>query len=328
MDYEIKMPSLGADMDQAKLLKWKVRQGDIVTKGQTLAEIETTKAAVEMESYKTGVITKLIAHEGDMIPVGQVMAQLDFRDEKIEKTPLQKLEPVDVPAQEASISILKIREAIALAMTTSKKEIPHYYLKSKIFVDDLIHWMDLQNSQRSVEKRILLPSLFIKALSVALQKNPDLNGFFIDNHFQTRSEIHINMALALKGGGVSVPALLDTHQKNLDQINEELKDLIERARSFKLKQRELTEGTFTLSFLGDLGVEEVFGIIFPPQVGILGIGSLHEEVVAKNKNIKIEKVINVILSGDHRASDGLCGAKFLKDFEKEIRGFYESKNNV
>jgi pyruvate dehydrogenase E2 component (dihydrolipoamide acetyltransferase) len=318
MNYEIKMPSLGADMDKGKLLNWRIHIDDHIEKGQIIADIETQKAAVEIESFKNGIIKKIIAKEGDVIPVGQTIAEMEIEEQKPKKESLTNLTSIKLDSATPSTSNLNIREAIAKAMSKSKKEIPHYYLKTSIEINDLLAWLDRENEKRSLADRILISAIFVKALAIALKKHPEMNGLYTNNQFYASQETNINLAISLKDGGVIVPALLNTESKNLDQINKDLKDLIERTRDHKLKQKELTDGTITLTILGELGVEEVYGVIFPPQVALLGIGSIHKEVVAKDNQPKIVNVIKVSLAADHRVSDGIIGSKFLKAFGKAL----------
>lgn len=320
MNYEIKMPSLGADMDKGKLLNWRIHLDDHIEKGQIIADIETQKAAVEIESFKKGVIKKIFAKEGDVIPVGQTIAEMEIEEQKPKKENLTNLtsNKIENVTATTGTSNINVREAIAKAMSKSKKEIPHYYLKTSIEINDLLAWLDRENEKRSLVDRILISSVYVKALAVALKKHPEMNGLYTNNQFSGSQETNINLAISLKDGGVIVPALLNTENKNLDQINKDLKDLIERTRDHKLKQKELTDGTVTLTVLGELGVEEVFGVIFPPQVALVGIGSIHKEVVAKDNQPKIANVIKVSLAADHRVSDGIIGSKFLKTFSKAL----------
>lgn len=342
MIYEIKMPSLGADMDKAKLLSWHIHVNDKIEKGQVIANIETQKAAVEIESFKKGTVTKIIANEGDVIPVGQTLAILetngaqDQLSSKLKTAPKieqseqseQKTKSEQVPVSSANRtptktvmpdeSIINIREAIAKAMSKSKKEIPHYYLNSSIEIDGILNWLDQINANKTLEGRILISAVFVKSLALALKTNPEMNGFYIKKQFIPSPSININIAISLKNKGVIVPALLDVANKNLDQINQELKSLVERARAQKVKQKELTDGTITLTALGNLGAEEVFGIIFPPQVALLGIGAIHKKACVLNDAIKIRNVINVSLAADHRVSDGIAGSKLLNAFNKAL----------
>jgi pyruvate dehydrogenase E2 component (dihydrolipoamide acetyltransferase) len=172
MKYNVPMPSLGADMDQGKLMVWKINVGDEVKKGQTIAIVETTKSAVEIESFRDGKVLELVGKEGEEILVGSIIAIFDVQGEnkKTPETSRLKITPAarrfaaqnhvnlsavkgsgasgeielkDVqyyidqhaPLLQSPTSIVNIRRAIAKAMTRSKKEIPHYYLKTSISLD-------------------------------------------------------------------------------------------------------------------------------------------------------------------------------------------------
>jgi pyruvate dehydrogenase E2 component (dihydrolipoamide acetyltransferase) len=186
MIYEIKMPSLGADMEQGKLLAWRIHVNDKIEKGQTIADVETQKAAVEIESFKTGVVRNIIAKEGENIPVGQTIAQIEIEEKKsiteskletkLESKQNEKLsENLNEMSNFTTPNLLNIREAIAKAMSKSKKEIPHYYLKTTVEIDNLLVWLEKENIKRTLRDRILISAVFIKALSLALLKHHDMS---------------------------------------------------------------------------------------------------------------------------------------------------------
>jgi pyruvate dehydrogenase E2 component (dihydrolipoamide acetyltransferase) len=353
MNYNVPMPSLGADMDQGKLMAWKIKVGDEVKKGQIIATVETTKSAVEIESFREGKVLELVGKEGDELRVGSTIAIFDVPGEEklVAETSRLKISPAarslasqrqvdlltvkgsgpdgqielkDVEAlldkdrirSPRSGSVVNIREAIAKAMSRSKKEIPHYYLKTRIKIDPLMQWIDGRNKLLPAEERLMVPAVFMKGIILAIKKYPMVNGYFINNTFEVKNLINLGFAVALKSGGVLVPALMHAEAMDLRSLNKSLQDILSRTQKGELKNRELTEGTITVTNVGDLGSHEVFGIIFPPQVALIGLGRIHKSVIEDNGLIRSGLVIDVTLSADHRVTDGLLGSRFLSELEK------------
>ncbi len=205
----------------------------------------------------------------------------------------------------------RMRQAIAAAMARSKREIPHYYLTETIDMSRAIAWLAEENRKRPVEGRLLLGTLLIKAVALALHEVPELNGFWKDGRAVPSKEIHVGMAIALRGGGLIAPALHDADKQSLDELMKELRDLTQRARTLRLRSSELTDPTITVTSLGDHGVETVFGVIYPPQVAIVGFGKIVERPWAVNGLLGARQVMTATLAADHRASDGHRGALFL-----------------
>src|SRR6266498_157422 len=205
----------------------------------------------------------------------------------------------------------RMRQAIAAAMARSKREIPHYYLTETIDMSRAIAWLAEENRKRPVEGRLLLGTLLIKAVALALHEVPELNGFWKDGRAVPSKEIHVGMAIALRGGGLIAPALHDADKQSLDELMKNLRDLTQRARTLRLRSSELTDPTITVTSLGDHGVETVFGVIYPPQVAIVGFGKIVERPWAVNGLLGARQVMTATLAADHRASDGHRGALFL-----------------
>lgn len=123
--------------------------------------------------------------------------------------------------------------------------------------------------------------------------------------------MHLGVAVALRDGGLVAPAIHDADTLALDQLMERLRDLVARARAGRLQRAEMTDPTITVTNLGDLGVETVFGVIYPPQVALIGFGRVLEQPRAVNGLIGVRPTVTATLSADHRASDGLRGGRLL-----------------
>ncbi len=353
MKYIVPMPSLGADMEEGKLMAWKIAPGDSVKKGQSIAVVETTKSAVEIESFYDGVVLDVLGNLGDSIHVGAPIASFEIADQVIPSPDLTKrvkispaarkfatenninfenilghgpeglIELADVEhyveSHKPEKGTVNIRAAIANAMTDSKKEIPHYYLKHTFSLDLVMSWLDEKNKILPPNERLLMPTILLKAIVSALKDFPMLNGYFKNGVYTPSAVINVGVAVALKSGGVLVPAILDSEKLSLNQLNLSFLDLAHRVQVNELKNRELIEGTFTVTNLGDSGCEEVFGIIFPPQVALLGLGFIHKRLVMINDKIQNSWVVVGSLSADHRVTDGMTGARFLRKIDELLQ---------
>lgn len=204
-----------------------------------------------------------------------------------------------------------MRKAIAAAMARSKREIPHYYLGAELDVAHAVRWLEAENDRRPVAERILFAALLLKATALALREFPELNGFYIEDAFRPSSAIHVGVAIALRQGGLVAPAIHDTDATPLGDIMAKLKDLTARVRAGSLKSSEMSDPTVTVTSLGEQGTDVVFGVIYPPQVALLGFGSVRERPWAEGGMLGVRPVVTASLAGDHRVSDGHRGARFL-----------------
>ena len=204
-----------------------------------------------------------------------------------------------------------MRRVIAAAMARSKREIPHYYLSTTIDMRRSLDWLVAENTKRPVTKRLLHSVLLLRAVALALRSTQELNGFWIDDAFKPADGIHIGVAISLRQGGLVNPAIHDVDKKTLDELMENMLDLVNRARTGHLRSSELSDGTITVTNFGEQGVETVFGVIYPPQVALVGFGKIIERPVAKDGMVGVRPMIEATLSADHRVSDGHRGGRFL-----------------
>lgn len=211
-----------------------------------------------------------------------------------------------------------IRMAVAAAMSRSNREIPHYYLETKIEMSKALAWLKETNKEKPVSKRLLPAALLIKAVAAALVEVPELNATW-ENSLQLKSEINIGFVISLRSGGILIPAIRDAGKKNIGEIMDALSDMIVRAREMKLRSSELSESTITVTSLGENSVETVFGVIYPPQVALVGFGNITEQPWAENGMLGIRPVITATLAADHRATDGNTGSRFLSAVRKHLQ---------
>jgi len=389
---EFKLPSLGADMDRGKLLEWKAKPGDVVKRGQVVAVVDTSKAAVEVEIWQEGTMFEQLVPIGETVPVGTVLATLLAPGETPEQAALQKraapaarpaprpaAAPAAVPvaaaaptaatlaqrkpvspaarqrARELNVDVEKIagsgphgavtiedvqkaaaavhvaaapaptdryaemRKAIAAAMSRSKREIPHYYLSETIPMQRAAEWLARENEKRPVTERILMGALQLKAVALALAKTPELNGFWLNGAFQPATGVHIGVAISIRQGGLIPPAIHDVDKKSLPELMRALSDLVSRVRAGSLRSSEMSDPTITVTNLGETGVEAVFGVIYPPQVALVGFGRMDTRPWSENGELLAAPLVTASLSADHRASDGIRGARFLAALRERLQ---------
>jgi len=377
---EFKMPALGSDMTEGKLLEWKVKQGDAVKRGDVIAVVDTSKAAVEVEIWQAGTVQELLTEPGTTVPVGTVIATLAAPGEAVaapEKRPekpaeerpqprrrispaarkhaedrgvdLDKVEgtgpggsvtvedveraakrPVveekpavkPLPEKKAppvSDRALEMRKAIAAAMARSKREIPHYYLSQSVPLARATEWLEAENARRPITERVLMAVLQLKAVALACMKFPDMNGFFRDGAFVPGPSVHAGVAISLRQGGLVAPAIHDAQELPLPELMRSLADLVRRARAGSLRSSEMSDPTITITNLGEGGVETVFPIIYPPQVAIVGFGTIARRAWILDNDIRLVPMVSVSLGADHRVSDGHRGALFLAEIARLLQ---------
>jgi pyruvate dehydrogenase E2 component (dihydrolipoamide acetyltransferase) len=229
-----------------------------------------------------------------------------------EKAPLEvQLPPEEAPPSDAQDRVSSLRRAIGSLMARSKKSIPHYYLSTTLDLRAAVAWMQQVNGQRPVALRLVPSALLLKATALAAREVPEVNGFYTDGVFRPSSSVHLGVAVALRRGGLVAPAIHDADTLALDVLMQQLRDLVSRARAGRLQRAEMADPTITVTNLGDLGVESVYGVIYPPQVAMVGLGTVVEQPWAHEGMLGIRPAVTATLSADHRVSDGLRGGRFL-----------------
>jgi pyruvate dehydrogenase E2 component (dihydrolipoamide acetyltransferase) len=459
---EFRMPSLGADMQQATVLEWLIAPGDTVRKGQVVAVVDTDKSAMDIESFEDGVVGELLVPVGATVPVGTPLAVFGLaaptpapparRKRRTAPTAGTRPEPSPAPlpvasppvrqlarrlgvqltelhgtgpqgqvthadvesaaasravpapppspstppaptlpartssrtrisplarrlAQERGVDLTTVhgtgqdgaivaadvravppaeplasreqpapteparpttlpptptappttpapaarsaamRHAIGVLMARSKREVPHYYLSTTVDLGRATAGLAELNEQRPLGQRLVPAALLLAAAARAARKVPQLNGFWQDDHFVPAEHVNLAVAVSLRGGGLIAPAIPDADRLGADELMAALRDLVTRARAGHLRRSEMTGGTLTVTNLGDRGVEAVFGVIYPPQVALVGFGRVVERPWAVDGLLGVRPVVTVTLSADHRASDGHVGGLYLTAVE-------------
>ena len=381
---EFVMPTLGSDMTEGTLVEWKKKVGDRVVKGEIIAEVDTEKAAIEVESFYTGVIHQLITKPGDTVPVGTVMAIIQEEgkpvgpvEAKTEAKPVEKPLPSRVggplvtpppetdrlrisPAAKQLAAELRVntsalkgtgpggaitlddiraaaaaptkepptvavdrqarmRETIAATMARSKREIPHYYLSTTIDMGRAMAWLKEENLKRPVTDRLLYGVLLIKAVALALRQVPELNALWKENAPVQSADIHVGVAISIRQGGLIAPAIHNTDKQSLGELMGKFQDLVKRTRAGTLRGSELSDPTITVTSLGEQGVDSVFGVIYPPQVALVGFGKVVERPWVVDGQVVARPLVAASLSADHRVTDGHRGAVFLSAVDRLLQ---------
>jgi len=408
------MPSFGADMAVGTIVKWNVKPGDSVSKGDIIASIETMKGLIDMEVFDDGIMVRLLAGEGDELEIGCPIAELQLKNEedsnnnpeqiiksvephnlevgsnravsqdvalhssdsqhvegKVRRVPtdveeksrysLNTRQPKISPAARSKAEHLGIdwrqlpqgkgpdgallsddinivnkrptepasdsdkdssdmmREAIALTVSRSKRDIPHYYLQLDMVLDNTLTWMNHYNADLPPSKRILSNAVIYSAIARALISFPMFNGFYQDGHYQSSDTVHLGNTISLRQGGVMVVAIHNAQRLGLAELMEKIKDQVNRARNGGLRMSEMQDATVTVSNLGDRGCDTIQSIIFPPQVAIIGIGRQRTVPWVIDNMVTSATIISISLAADHRVSDGHSGALLLNKINKLLQ---------
>jgi pyruvate dehydrogenase E2 component (dihydrolipoamide acetyltransferase) len=227
--------------------------------------------------------------------------------------------PERAPAPPAIERQAAMRAAIAAAMSRANREIPHYYLGTDVDMKRALDWLEAANAKRPVTDRLLYAVLLLKAVALATREVPEVNGFYTNDGFQPSEAVHIGVAISLRQGGLVAPAIHHADMLNLDELMAKLRDLIMRARSGKLRSSELSDPTITVTNLGEQGVPAVYGVIYPPQVALVGFGKIVERPWASGGLLGVRPVMTATLAADHRASDGHRGGIFLAAIDRLLQ---------
>jgi pyruvate dehydrogenase E2 component (dihydrolipoamide acetyltransferase) len=221
------------------------------------------------------------------------------------------------PAEDARQA--RMRQAIAAAMQHSAREIPHFHVSSTIDLGPAIEWLASENERRPIAERVLYGVLLVKAVALALRDVPELNGAWTDNALERKEAVHVGVAISLRGGGLVAPAIHDTDKLTLTELMSKFRDLVQRARAGSLRSSEMSDPTITVTSLGETGAESVMGLIYPPQVALVGFGRLTQRVLPIEGGIGVRPSVTATLSADHRVVDGHRGSIFLATLERLLQ---------
>jgi pyruvate dehydrogenase E2 component (dihydrolipoamide acetyltransferase) len=415
-EIEVPMPKLSMTMEEGELISWVKHEGDQVRAGDVIAEVNSDKVEMEVESPADGTLVRLAAAEGEVVPVGAPIATLETESEDLlggilsappgdapaeeaearpdggetaappptaeapepagaDKAPepaapqpaagptpvvpaarrragelgvdlaavtgsgrnglvrVADVEAAAAPAPEApapevpaaaaqpaaeadveEVPLTPMRRVVARRLTESMQSAPHFYLTTRVDVTRLLELraeLNRQLADGGQDRKVSVNDLLVKACAGLLAANRELNVSFGGDKLIVHNRVHIGVAVAVDGG-LLVPVVRDADQKSLTQVAREAGELVERARAGKLSGDDMGGGTFTVSNLGMLGVEQFTAVINPPEAAILAVGAAGPEPVATaDGQVEVRQVLRLTLSIDHRAVDGASGARFL-----------------
>ncbi|MEP7225851.1 MAG: dihydrolipoamide acetyltransferase family protein [Gemmatimonadales bacterium] len=207
------------------------------------------------------------------------------------------------------IPLSQIRKTIARRLAQSIGPVPTFYLTSEVDMERVSEAREAMLAGQ--EAKVSFNDIIIKAVAMALRQHPACNAWWQDDHIRYWNEVHVSMAVAVEEGLIT-PVIRHADQKTLREIAGESRDLAARARERRLKPEEYTGGTFSVSNLGMLDIDEFTAIINPPEAGILAVGRIAETPVAHGGAVALRRRMRLTMSCDHRVIDGATGAQFLK----------------
>ena len=212
------------------------------------------------------------------------------------------------------VPLTPMRRVVARRLTESMQSAPHFYLTVRVDVTRLLELRAELNRQLAAggqDLKVSVNDMIVKACAGLLAANRELNVSFGGDKLVVHQRVHVGVAVAVDGG-LLVPVVRDADQKSLTQVAREAGELVGRARAGRLGGDDMGGGTFTVSNLGMLGVEQFTAVINPPEAAILAVGAAGPEpVVTADGEVEVRQVLRLTLSIDHRAVDGATGARFL-----------------
>ena len=215
------------------------------------------------------------------------------------------------PPRDTADRARSLRRALGDLMSRSKREIPHFYASTVIDLAAATTWLQGVNAQRTVQGRMVPAALLLHAAVAGAMAEPSMNGHWTDGSFRPADGVQLGVAVSLREGGLIAPVIRDAHLLDRDQLMLALRDLVTRARRGSIRASEMVDPTITVTNLGDLGVDALFGVIYPPQVAIVGFGTITEQPRAVDGMLAIHPTVTATVSADHRVSDGRDAARFL-----------------
>ncbi|WP_246827048.1 dihydrolipoamide acetyltransferase family protein [Rhizobium binae] len=279
----------------------------LVRPGEMSATQPTASPVAHRRAAELGLdLSQIAPGRGGVIGLAEVEGAAALQ---VRESPLLK------PAH-GGLDLAEMRKAIAAAMGRSHREIPHYWVSHAIDATRLMDWLEAENARRPVMERILYAAPLLKATALALREVPELNGHFQGDEFTASGEIHVGIATSLRGGGLVAPAIRDVDRLDLTSLMRKLADLVPRARAGRLRSSEMTDATITLSSLGEASADSVLPLIYPPQVAIVGCGSIRPRPWAVDDAVAVRQVLTVTVAGDHRVNNGRHAGRFLTQLER------------
>jgi pyruvate dehydrogenase E2 component (dihydrolipoamide acetyltransferase) len=208
------------------------------------------------------------------------------------------------------IPLTQIRKTIARRLVESLGPVPHFFLTTEADMERAWEARDALNALGE-EPKISFNDLIVKVVAVALTRHRECNAWWQGESIRYFNEVHIGMAVAVDQGLIT-PVIRHAERKTLREIAAESRNLVERARTRRLKPEEYTGATFSVSNLGMFGIDEFTAVINPPEAGIIACGAISQQPVVQGGAVAVRRRMRLTMSCDHRVIDGATGAKFLQ----------------
>jgi pyruvate dehydrogenase E2 component (dihydrolipoamide acetyltransferase) len=223
-------------------------------------------------------------------------------------------EPVPSPGPAPSRQD-SMRRHIADLMTRSWREIPHYHLAQRLDLTVAIERLTATNESRALADRIVPGALLLCAAARAAAKVPQCNGWWHGGRFEPSDTVDLGLVLSLRTGGIIVPTIQRADELSPAEMMRRMTELVQQARQGRLRSSHLGEASITVTSLGDRGADSVIGVIHPPQVALVGFGAVRDDVWPSAEGVAVRPTVHASLAGDHRATDGLIGSRFLAQMQ-------------
>ena len=348
MPADVIMPALGMAQETGKVLRWLKQDGEPVTKGEPLLEVETDKVTVEIESPADGTLASVRAAEGDVIPVGTDIAVVlgpgETADDLWQEPAVPPPHSPPAGAREAGrdSATRAVGDAGRLASPKARRLAREHRLalaslsgtgpRGTIVAADVDAVLAATAAGGAgapvggrargrvwdlMAERVTATDLLLKLCGAALREHSDINACWRNGGVVREDEVNIGIAVAVEEGLV-VPVVRGVDRLELDAVAARRAELVAAAREGRLRPADVNGGTFTISNLGMYGVDGFFAIVNPPQIAILAAGRISERVVAVDGVPAVRPTLVLGLSFDHRAVDGARGAEFLEGLARLI----------
>lgn len=219
--------------------------------------------------------------------------------------------------EDVLVAMTPLRRAIGRAMVQSKQQAPHFSVSVEIDAEAAVATLSRRNADRPGGPKVTLTARLLQDVAATLRSHPRFNAVWTDEGLVEKRSINLGVAVAVDGGIVA-PAIIGADRMSIDDLGAAVADLAMRARAGGLRPSEMSQGTFTVSNLGMHGVSRFTAIITPPQVAILAVGSALPRPVVRDGEVVVRRIVEVTLSSDHRAVDGVDAARFLDDLRSRL----------
>jgi pyruvate dehydrogenase E2 component (dihydrolipoamide acetyltransferase) len=231
----------------------------------------------------------------------------------------QEPAPPGAEHRSAEDRLASLNRAVGELMARSKREIPHYYLRLDIDMTSALDWLEAHNASCPADQRILPAALLLRAVALAAHDVPEVNGTYEDGAFRPAPHVDLGVAVSLRAGGVIAPVIPGADTLGPAELMAALRALTARARRGKLHGMDISGGTLTVTSLGDTGADLVHGVIFAPQVALVGFGRIAPRPWAVGDLLGSRRIVTATLAADHRVSDGHRGSLYLASLDHHLQ---------